>query len=140
MVVPLVITLLIVAPIFGLSLSTKEVVRVSADTLEVRARPVLLTLMAPRRFDTRYVHSLRYEPVAPRRDDLATLYGMYMKGNYGHIVFGYGAEEHRFGQAVDGPEAREIVETITQTLAADPAAGTLAREAYDAAMRVRGGV
>jgi|GEM_PF-5408946 len=136
---PLLVVLLFVAPIFGLSLSTREVVRVSGGTLEVRARPVLLTLMAPRRFDTRYVHSLRYEPVAPVSDDLATLYSTYMKGDYGHIAFGYGAEEHRFGQAVDGPEAREVVETIAQTLAADPAAGTLAREAYDAAMRARSG-
>ncbi len=138
-VVPLATVLVIVVPIMLVSLAAKERVRLSGGVLEIKTRPVLLTLLPARRFDTRYIHNLRYEPVIPSQDDLVELWSKYLKGNYGHIAFGYGAEQHRFGQAIDGPEAAEIADTLNVALARDPAAGTLARDAYEAALQAASG-
>lgn len=133
--VPVVTVLVIVVPIVSVSLAAKERVSLSGGVLEVKTRPVLLTWMPARRFDTRYIHNLRYDPVIPAQDDLVELWSKYLKGNYGYIAFGYGAEQHRFGQAIDGPEAIEIVAALSAALARDPAAGTLARAAHDAALQ-----
>jgi len=130
--------LIIVVPVLAVSLSAKEIVSLSPGVLEVKTRPVVLTLLATRRFDTRYIHNLRYEPVLPADAGIGELWSTYFRGNYGQIVFGYGAEQHRFGQYIDGPEAQDIAMLLNVSLADDPAAGSLARAAYDAAMAATG--
>jgi len=80
---------------------------------------------------------VRYEPPAPVSDDIGAIWSKYLKGNHGQIAFGYGAEQHRFGQYVDGPEARDIADMLNAALAADPDAGTLALAAYQAGMAAR---
>lgn len=127
---PIAMVAVIVLPILAASLASVETATLRGGVLEIGTTPVVLTMVAKRRFDTRYIHNIRYEPVVVDREDLAVIWSKYFEGAHGKIAFGYGAEQHRFGQSVDGPEAREIVAALTDALAADPAAGTLAWEAY----------
>jgi len=128
------LVLVMVVPMLSLSLTAVEIATLSVGTFEIRSRPVFLTLMPARRFDTRYMHNVRYEAPAPATDDIGAIWSKYLKGNHGQIAFGYGAEQHRFGQYVDGPEARDIADMLNSALAADPDAGTLALAAYQAGM------
>lgn len=118
-----------------LQLTPVEVAAVRDGLLVLSTRPVVTTLVGTRKFDVRYLHNLRYEPPAPQKDDLAQLYTKYFKGDYGKIAFGYGAEQHRLGMALDGPEARLVADALNAELGKTPGAGSLAREAYDAVMQ-----
>lgn len=130
-----VLVLVIAVPILGISLMSAETARLTADMLELGTSQVLLTMVGKRRFDVRYIHNLRYEPVPIVDNDLATIWSKYFKGEHGLIAFGYGAEQHRFGQYLDAPEAREVADALNEALRRNPAAGTLAWEAYQAGMR-----
>lgn len=132
-VLPIGIVLILVVPILVVSLLPVETARLSNGVLEVGPNYMVLTMVPKRRYDIRYIHNLRYEPLVPGGDDLAALWTKHFKGDYGQIAFGYGAEQHRLGQFLDAPEARQVAEALNVALSQDPSAGTLAWEAYQAA-------
>jgi hypothetical protein len=115
------------------SLARVETARLSGGTLELTTRPVVVKWLGTSRIDIRTIDFLCHGPAVVRGGPFSFHFTAYNKEALGQIEIAHGGEHRHFGQYVDAPEAREIVDALNAELARDPATGELARAAREAA-------
>ena len=115
--------------VIGFTLMPREIATVSAGRLGARVSPTGVAWIPPRSYDVRFIHNIRQIAPEPQQD-LTGMWVDYFKQQTGQVAFGFGPEQHRFGTQIDAPEARIIVAALEPALAAQPACGSLAWEAY----------